>query len=109
MKRVIGAAAMLLAGAVGSAAAADLYGAGGYGGGGEGGRHHGRGHRAFHGAAADGSYGEPRFFPGRAFAEPGPGLIVEYREPYIGRGLVYNVPPDLYGPRSRRGVVTARY
>ena len=110
MKRVIGAAALLLAGAVGPVSAADFYGAGGYGRGGQYGGYHRHPGRAAYWAPEESAYGQPRFFRGRALVEVEPGLIVEYRPPYIGRGLVYNVPPDLYAWRHRYGgVVTARY
>ena len=51
---------------------------------------------------------KPPFFPGAGGAAPdGPVLLAEYREPYIGRGLIYNVPPD---PFYRSGyVVRAKY
>lgn len=37
-----------------------------------------------------------------------PAEIVVYREPYIGRGLVYNTPPDPFSVR-RQTVIRARY
>ena len=66
--------------------------------------------------------GSDRFYPGAGGAahrsldaygviqEYGvaPAEIVEYREPYIGRGLVYNTPPDPFVVR-RQTVIRARY
>ena len=46
---------------------------------------------------------EPRYYPGAGGASPNAGFgafaptavaVVGYREPYIGRGLIYNVPPE---------------
>lgn len=74
MKRiVIGALALVGAGAAAlPAAAADYGGHSGYG-------------RAPYGR----SYGRPLFDEGL----PPYGVVVEYKPAYIGRGLVYNVPP----------------
>jgi hypothetical protein len=61
---------------------------------------------------------EPVFYPGAGNAAPGAidglgvlpyhpprGLqVVEYREPYIGRGLIYNVPPDPWLARSGHAI-----
>lgn len=66
--------------------------------------------------------GSDRFYPGAGgaahrsldeygvFQEHGvaPAEIVVYREPYIGRGLVYNTPPDPFVIR-RQTVIRARY
>ncbi len=74
------------------------------------------------GGAEAGSHGADRFYPGaggaahRSLDEYGivqeygvaPAQIVEYREPYIGPGLVYNTPPDPFVIR-RRDVIRARY
>ena len=62
-----------------------------------------------HGGEIPPHYGaKPPFFPGSGGAAPdGPVLLAEYSEPYIGRGLIYNVPPD---PFYRSGyVVRAKY
>lgn len=66
--------------------------------------------------------GPDLFYPGaggaahRALDESGvfqeygvaPAEIVVYHEPYIGRGLVYNTPPDPFVIR-RQTVIRARY
>lgn len=66
--------------------------------------------------------GPDRFYPGAGgaahrsldeygvFQEYGiaPAEIVVYREPYIGRGLAYNTPPDPFVIR-RQQVIRARY
>ncbi len=89
MKRiVIGAAALVGAALVALPAGAADYGYGhgsGYGrpAGHHGyGRHHGRPRHAR-------AYGRPLFDEGM----PPYGVVVEYKPAYIGRGLVYNVPP----------------
>lgn len=51
--------------------------------------------RSYRGELAPAYGAHPPFFPGAGHAAPdGPAVLAEYREPYIGRGLIYNVPPD---------------
>lgn len=71
--------------------------------------------------AAGPVYGrEPRYYPGAGGASPNAGFgalapvpvaVVGYREPYIGRGLIYNVPPEpTWAVWSRRSeVISVRY
>lgn len=52
---------------------------------------------------------EPAFFPGAGSGAPFGGrvAIVEYREPYIPRGVLYNFPgPPAFG---RSAVIRAKY
>lgn len=67
-------------------------------------------------------YGADQFYPGAGGAahrslDPygviqeygvAPAEIVVYREPYLGRGLVYNTPPDPFVVR-RQTVIRVRY
>ena len=88
MKRiVIGALALVGAGAAVLPAEAADYG----------------GHAGFGRAPSGRAYGRPLFDEGM----PPYGVVVEYKPAYIGRGLVYNVPPrpvraggDAYGDRE---------
>lgn len=71
--------------------------------------------------AAGPVYGrEPRYFPGAGGASPNAGFgapipvaVVGYREPYIGRGLIYNTPPEpnwtLVGWSGRSNVISVKY
>ncbi|WP_375460504.1 hypothetical protein [uncultured Enterovirga sp.] len=81
---------------------------------------HGHRHPGFAVAAAGPVYGrEPRYYPGMGGASPNAGFgavspvaVVGYREPYIGRGLVYNVPPEptwAVGWSRRSNVVSVKY
>lgn len=77
--------------------------------------YHGRAHRAYaadaiYGVPADGSYGRHRaFLPGAGDAAPWSGrvMVAEYGEPYLPRGVLYNVPGP--APLASYGVVRAKY
>jgi hypothetical protein len=120
-----GAALLLLTCLVGPAAAADMADHG------WGARHHHgygredrpdrryRGQRRLTHAQAEPIFAEaadPALFVGADLAAPafGPIAVVEYRAPYIPRGVIYNVPPQPvfahgHGYGHRRAVIRAKY
>ena len=84
----------------------------GYGHGRRGPRHHAVRHRGHAGGwgygGHGGGYGGGHFYAGAGAGAPfGPAVVAEYREPYIGKGLIYNVPPDPWAYMS--GVISAKY
>lgn len=70
-------------------------------------------------AAVGPGYGpEPPYFPGMGGASPNAGFgnalpvqVTLYREAYIGRGLIYNTPPEPQGQASyaHSNVISVRY
>lgn len=71
----------------------------------------GPGHTRRHAASAFAGHTEAVRRPPYSAPDAPDVTIVEVPEPYIGRGLVYNVPPDLHGWRGGRGgpAIRARF
>ncbi|TDR85180.1 hypothetical protein [Enterovirga rhinocerotis] len=75
-------------------------------------RHHRRYAASGRGYAIGPSYGGlPPFYPGEGAAashlQGAPVMMTLYREAYIGRGLIYNTPPQTSAPRGP--VLSVRY
>lgn len=81
--------------------------------------HHGVRVRGYAAVSAGPVYGpEPHYYPGAGGASPNAGFgavravaVVGYREAYIGRGLVYNTPPEPHWAvwSHRSDVISVKY